>query len=132
MIHSNSIASYNALKASGALSDQESEAVAEVVARGPGTSRELDERIGHGGRAWHPTFHRLERRGVFFVVEERACSISGKTAMVYGYTGATTAPKLQGPVRPTRKDIRAFLLNTPVPNDTKLVEVRNYLLEKYK
>ena len=90
-VHSNSVIAYAALRDSGALSDQESTAVREVVLRGPGTSRELDGRIAHGGRAWHPVFHRLEKRGVFVVVDERICKISGHKAMVYGYSGVTAA-----------------------------------------
>lgn len=131
-LHRNSMNSYNQLAASGDLSNQERRSVAETVRRGSGTSRELDERIGHGGRAWHPTYHRLEKRGVFYVVEERKCKISGHTAMVYDYTSVTRA----SPLPPTRKTpwaaILSFLEGTTEPVDEAERAGREWLLAKYR
>lgn len=131
-IHQNSARAFAELEASGALSAQERRAIAEVVRRGPGTSRELDERIGHGGRAWQPTYYRLEQRGVFTVISSRPCGVSGHIAMVYDYTGVTTATKLAArPKRPQPSKIVAFLQSTPVPADASAAAVRAWLIWRY-
>lgn len=95
--------------ASGVLSKNQKRMMTEIITNGPGTNRELDARIGHGGRSWHPILHNLEKTGAVQVLVSRPCLVSGHRAKVYSVTGNLPTQRLPKPQRPSNAKIQAAL-----------------------
>lgn len=105
-IHDNSRRSLREVLGSGEFSRQQERILREIFERGPGTNREIDARIAHGGRSWHPVLNSLEARGAVKEVDRRPCAVTHKTVKVYGLGEDRPLPR---PKLVTRKQIYAFL-----------------------
>lgn len=108
-IHDNSRKALKEVIESGLFSEQQQRTLQELIERGPGTNREIDARIGHGGRSWHPVLHNLEKMGVVVVTGSRPCTITGRTAMVYAWDGLGGFKPLPERKRPSLSQFAGFL-----------------------
>lgn len=137
-IHRNSQKSLQEVRNSGLFSAQQECMLQELIEHGPGTNRELDARIGHGGRSWHPVLHHLAKTGAVTVTHSRKCTVSGRTAMVYEWAGLATVQPVVATEKPSDEKIQFFLdelvvlveSSTHTPS-ADFKSVQSWLYERY-
>jgi hypothetical protein len=86
-----SILAYEAVKASGKLSDMRWRVYDFLYKYGPLTGRELDAKMASPNEtrtSYHKRLSELERMGLAYIVAERICSITGHQAIEWDVTGA--------------------------------------------
>lgn len=86
--------SYRILIESGKLRGNQAKALEAVVKHGPGTSGEIIDAMNtgdvvHDRAVWRARFTELAGRGLIVEVGQRTCRATGRTAMVWQYSGRT-------------------------------------------
>lgn len=84
-----SILAYEAVKASGKLSDMRWRVYDFLYKYGPLTGRELDAKMASPNEtrtSYHKRLSELERMGLAYIVAERICFVSGHQAIVWDVT----------------------------------------------
>lgn len=112
-----SLAAYRAMVASGALLGKQAQVLEAVIEHGPATSGEIIEagKLGHNKNLVRARFTELVNRGLIRETGQRVCKITGRTGLVWEYTGRTKPLKLERGHRITdavRKRVRSALTAT--------------------
>lgn len=118
-----SIESYKLLVESGALRGKQAQALEAIIKRGPATSAEIIQTLGANVNLWRARFTELQARGLITEVGTRKCSVTGRTALVWQYSGRTKplAPKH----RASAATLRALLKKAlPFINGTLAEDIR--------
>lgn len=99
--------SYRILIASGQLRGQQAQALEAVTRHGPATSGEIIQTLGPNVNLWRARFTELQGRGLIVEVGQRRCTITGRNAIVWQYSGRTKP--LEAKHRTGTKELRALL-----------------------
>lgn len=87
--------SYRLLVESGALKGKQAKALDAVMRHGPATSGEIIQTLGPNVNLWRARFTELQGKGMIVEVGQRRCTITGRTAIVWQYSGRTKPLELQ-------------------------------------
>lgn len=83
---------YRQLLESGELPKRQADALAALIEHGPATSAEIIVRYLPNGlnvNLWRARFTELAARGLIEEVDSRRCKVTGRTALVWQYSGRT-------------------------------------------
>lgn len=98
---------YRQLVESGQLKGKQQTALLNVIEHGPATSAEIIQRISPNTNLWRARFTELQARGLIVEVGQRKCTVTGRTALVWEYSGRTKP--LEPKHRTGSKELRALL-----------------------
>lgn len=99
---------YHQLVATGVLRGQQERVLSTLVRKGPSTSGELFAFMEiENVNAWRARITELQGRGLIVEVGQRKCKITGRTALVWDYSGRTKP--LEAKHRTSSKELRDLL-----------------------
>jgi predicted ArsR family transcriptional regulator len=116
--------SYETLARTGALRGQLARVLAAVVSHGPGTSAEIIRSLGTNNiNSERARMTELAARGMIVEVGTRKCTVTGRTALVWQYSGRTKPMDAQHRIG-TKKLRRLLQRALPHVNGTLSEEIR--------
>lgn len=89
MTRETSLEAYTQMVESGKLRGKQAEALAAIMKHGPATSAEIIQRLGTNVNLWRARFTELAARGLITEVGSRKCTVTGRTALVWLWSGRT-------------------------------------------
>lgn len=98
---------YKLLVESGQLKGKQAQALEAVVRHGPATSAEIIQTLGTNVNLWRARFTELQARGLIAQIGTRKCTITGRAAIVWQFTGRTKPLEAQHSVG--AKELRSLL-----------------------
>ncbi|HUS27589.1 MAG TPA: hypothetical protein VMZ53_03750 [Kofleriaceae bacterium] len=99
--------SYRILIESGKLRGKQAQALEAVMRHGPATSGEIIQTLGTNVNLWRARFTELQGKGLIVEVGQRKCTVTGRSAIVWQYSGRTKPLELQH--RAGTKQLRSLL-----------------------
>lgn len=123
---------YDQLVESGALKGKQAKALEQIVAHGPATSGEIIQRLGPNVNLWRARFTELAARGLIVETGQRKCTVTGRTALVWEYSGRTKplAPKHRAGAKELRSLLKRVVSacevrgETFAPSKTLIADIR--------